>query len=193
MAKLEYPYKGTTDMELELEDRARNKAGAGRGKQGGPTAKELADYERKQNRGIYTAEMGKPPTDPEMAKKRGGMIESKRTKKFAGGGAMGSAQDMGKSLTELTGSLGTINQGLTGGGGGANPIGAGLIGGLGGTGGSPAMPDYATFGSQLRPAMDSLQLKSYKKGGAVKMSSGGAASKRGDGIAQRGKTRGKMC
>lgn len=33
-----------------------------------------------------------------------------------------------------------------------------------------------------------------KKGGKVKMSSGGVtASKRGDGIAQRGKTRGKMC
>ena len=35
---------------------------------------------------------------------------------------------------------------------------------------------------------------SFKRGGAVKMASGGmAASRRGDGIAQRGKTRGKMC
>ena len=33
-----------------------------------------------------------------------------------------------------------------------------------------------------------------KKGGKVKkMSAGGSASKRGDGVAQRGKTRGKMC
>jgi hypothetical protein len=34
-----------------------------------------------------------------------------------------------------------------------------------------------------------------KKGGTVKMASGGSvsASRRGDGIAQRGKTRGKMC
>ena len=33
-----------------------------------------------------------------------------------------------------------------------------------------------------------------KSGGAVKMASGGmTASRRGDGIAQRGKTRGKMC
>ena len=33
-----------------------------------------------------------------------------------------------------------------------------------------------------------------KKGGAVKkMASGGSASKRGDGIAQRGKTKGRMC
>jgi hypothetical protein len=51
------------------------KAGAGRGGQGGPTAKELADYERKQNRGIYTAEMGQPPMDPED-KKKGGAIRS---------------------------------------------------------------------------------------------------------------------
>jgi hypothetical protein len=35
---------------------------------------------------------------------------------------------------------------------------------------------------------------SFKSGGAIKMASGGmAASRRGDGIAQRGKTRGKMC
>ena len=35
---------------------------------------------------------------------------------------------------------------------------------------------------------------SFKRGGAVKMASGGiTASRRGDGIAQRGKTRGKMC
>ena len=38
-------------------------AGAGRGKQGGPTAKELADYERKQDAGVYTADKGKPPQD----------------------------------------------------------------------------------------------------------------------------------
>ena len=57
------------------------KAGAGRGKQGGPTAKELTDYENKQNAGIYTNEMGQPPMDPESAKKRGGLI-----KKMASGG-----------------------------------------------------------------------------------------------------------
>lgn len=59
-------------------------AGAGRGKQGGPTAKQLADYEDKQNSGIYTVS-GKgpqPPMDPEVAKKRGGMI----TKYPRGGG-----------------------------------------------------------------------------------------------------------
>ena len=88
MAETPYTYKGTTDMELELEDRMRDKAGAGRGGQGGPTAKELADYERKMNRGIYTEDMGKPPQDIDSAsapvkkkvvkKASGGMTASKR-------------------------------------------------------------------------------------------------------------------
>ena len=43
-------------------------AGAGRGMQGGPTAKELADYERKKDAGVYPAEKGKPPSPREMAK-----------------------------------------------------------------------------------------------------------------------------
>ena len=64
------------------------KAGAGRGKQGGPTAKELANYERKQNAGVYTSEMGQPPMDPEGAKKRGGVI-----KKMSHGGTASSRAD----------------------------------------------------------------------------------------------------
>jgi hypothetical protein len=84
---MDYPYKGSTDMELELEDRAREKAGAGRGVQGGPTAKELADYERKQNEGIFTAGMKVPqdidnasaPVKKKVIKKAGGgMTASKR-------------------------------------------------------------------------------------------------------------------
>ncbi len=59
-----------------------NTAGAGRGKQGGPTAKELADYERKQDAGIYTAEKGKPPQDKDGAsvskKAKGGMVSASR-------------------------------------------------------------------------------------------------------------------
>ena len=82
MAETPYTYGGTTDMELELEDRAREKAGAGRGKQGGPTAKELADYERKQNAGIYTAEMGKPPQDIDG---RSAPMKKKVVKKAGGG------------------------------------------------------------------------------------------------------------
>ena len=36
-------------------------------------------------------------------------------------------------------------------------------------------------------------VKSKAKGGMAKMASGGSASKRADGIATKGKTRGKMC
>jgi hypothetical protein len=79
MAETPYTYKGITDMELELEDRAREKAGAGRGGQGGPTAKELADYERKQNAGIFMAGM-KPPQDVD-----GGSVKKKVVKKAGGG------------------------------------------------------------------------------------------------------------
>jgi hypothetical protein len=56
---------------------AENNAGAGRGKQGGPTAKELADYEKKQDAGIFTTEKGKPPQDIDSA--------SAPVKKAAGG------------------------------------------------------------------------------------------------------------
>ncbi len=87
MAEVPYTYKGTTDMELEIEDRMRDQAGAGRGRQGGPTAKELADYDRKMNRGIFTEGM-KPPQDVDggsaapkkriVKKASGGMTASKR-------------------------------------------------------------------------------------------------------------------
>jgi len=58
-------------------------AGAGRGKQGGPTAEELKKHEDKQDAGIYTAEKGKPPTDPEGAKKKGGVIKSPKFMSFS--------------------------------------------------------------------------------------------------------------
>jgi hypothetical protein len=51
-----------------------SKAGAGRGKQGGPTAKELQKYEEKLDAGIYTKEKGKPPSPREMAS--GGKVSS---------------------------------------------------------------------------------------------------------------------
>ena len=54
---------------------ASNKAGAGRSAgRGGPTAEELADYERKKDAGVYTSEKGKPPSPREMAK--GGKVSS---------------------------------------------------------------------------------------------------------------------
>lgn len=45
-----------------------NMSGAGRGGQGGPTAKEMQKYEDKQDANIYTAEKGRPPSPREMAK-----------------------------------------------------------------------------------------------------------------------------
>lgn len=83
MPEIPYTYKGSTDEELEIEDKMRNQAGAGRGRQGGPTAKELADYERKQNVGIFTAEMGKPPQDIDSGS---APIKKKPVKKMASGG-----------------------------------------------------------------------------------------------------------
>ena len=51
-----------------------SKAGAGRGKQGGPTAKELQKYEDKQNEGIFTEGKRMPPSPREMAS--GGKVSS---------------------------------------------------------------------------------------------------------------------
>ena len=59
-------------------------AGAGRGKKGGPTAKELQKYEDKQNEGIFTAgkkvpqdiDSGSAPRKKKMAS--GGMTASRR-------------------------------------------------------------------------------------------------------------------
>jgi hypothetical protein len=57
-------------------------AGAGRGKQGGPTAEELKKHEDKQDAGIYTAEKGKPPQDKDGAsvskKAKGGMVSASK-------------------------------------------------------------------------------------------------------------------
>lgn len=50
------------------------KAGAGRGKQGGPTAKELQKYEDKKDARIFTKEKRMPPSPREMAS--GGKVSS---------------------------------------------------------------------------------------------------------------------
>ena len=50
------------------------KVGAGRGKQGGPTAKELKDYEDKKDARIFTKEKRMPPSPREMAS--GGKVAS---------------------------------------------------------------------------------------------------------------------
>jgi hypothetical protein len=51
-----------------------NTAGAGRGKQGGPTAAELQKYEDKQDAGIFTKGKRMPPSPREMAS--GGKVSS---------------------------------------------------------------------------------------------------------------------
>lgn len=56
------------------------KAGAGRGKQGGPTAKELKKYEEKQDAGIFTEGKQMPPSPREMAK--GGKVKKMSTGGF---------------------------------------------------------------------------------------------------------------
>ena len=71
----------------KAENTGAGRMGAGRGKQGGPTDNQLSDYERKQNAGIYTAEMGKPPQDID-----GRSASPKKTVKKAGGGMTASSR-----------------------------------------------------------------------------------------------------
>jgi hypothetical protein len=47
-------------------------------------------------------------------------------------------------------------------------------------------------GSKKDMAMDRMQMMGMKKGGMTKMAGGGSASKRADGVASRGKTKGAM-
>ena len=47
-------------------------------------------------------------------------------------------------------------------------------------------------GSKKDMAMDRMQMMGMKKGGMTKMAGGGSASKRADGIASRGKTKGTI-
>ena len=53
-------------------------AGAGRGGQGGPTAKQLSDYELDDT--VYREGKGPPPKNPDTVKKyaKGGMVSSSR-------------------------------------------------------------------------------------------------------------------
>jgi hypothetical protein len=62
------------------------------------------------------------------------------------------------------------------------------------TNGKFEMPITKFFKGIRERGDEDLATRGLKRGGTVKMASGGmAASRRGDGIAQRGKTRGKMC
>ena len=55
------------------------------------------------------------------------------------------------------------------------------------------MPITSFFEGIRERGKKDLEERELKHGGKVKMASGGSASKRADGIAQKGKTRGKMC
>lgn len=96
-------------------------------------------------------------------------------KKYASGGAIGGLDNINQSATELSESLDQISSGLYG-----DNNKSGLFGG-----GSAAQSDSTAFGS--------LKHLGLKKGGAVKKMANGGYVKAADGIAQRGKTRGKMC
>lgn len=59
---------------------------------------------------------------------------------------------------------------------------------------NPSAPGYEAAADTVRKNLGGKDFSVLKRGGAVKkMASGGSASRRADGIAQRGKTRGKMC
>ena len=59
---------------------------------------------------------------------------------------------------------------------------------------NPGAPGYDAAASSLRKNIGGDDFTIMKKGGMTKMASGGmTASRRGDGIASRGKTRGKIC
>jgi hypothetical protein len=54
--------------------------------------------------------------------------------------------------------------------------------------------DYMQSREQYKTAQDESEPSTFRKGGVVKKyASGGSVSSRADGIAQRGKTRGRMC
>ena len=55
------------------------------------------------------------------------------------------------------------------------------------------MPITSFFEGIRERGKKDLEERELKHGGKVKMASGGSASKRADGIAQKGKTRGKIC
>jgi hypothetical protein len=150
-------------------------AGAGRGRQGGPTADELASYgkEKTQKR---QAEYEKAQTiaatpaaraEREKQIKKQGLEEVHPESSLSPGVGLKSLAGLAKNLANR---------------------------------GPKALKEYVQplLGNSSRPALEApRKLIGMKKGGAVKkMASGGSvssASKRADGIAQRGKTRGKMC
>jgi len=118
-----------------------------------------------------------------------------KRRKFAGGGAMGAADSMGQSLNELRNSLDGIKGNLDGGSLGGNTPPS--LGGLGsifdklGKGQDDFLQSQVMGQKDLGSMMGKLGVgqdaTAYKKGGKVS-----SASKRGDGIATKGKTKGRF-
>jgi len=95
------------------------------------------------------------------------------------GGATGGLNTVMEGAGQLKSSLGQIGQGLNGGGGGDMPQYMDQMSKLGLSG---------QGGGQQPDAAQAMQGLGFKKGGSVS-----SASRRGDGIATKGKTRGRMC
>jgi hypothetical protein len=161
-------------------------AGAGRGKQGGPTAKQLADYERKQNAGIFTEGMPVPQDID------GASVST--PKKMAGGGDIAKQQEAdGRAMVDRI-----MRQYQK-----ENPANAAQVRRL--TPPAPVAPRLSIpkdgvvspqEGARLMQELDAQKQKEFDdftappvtkaKGGTV------SASSRGDGIAKRGKTKGRF-
>jgi len=160
---------------------APSKGGSGRGGQGGATADELESY-GKQRAAQKQAEY-------ETAKARAASPEGRAERE---------AQVKGQALEQVR-----PEENLIGGAGGALKGIAALAKSLANRKGAAGLAEYSTplleGGRKMLPAPQ--RLLGMKKGGSVKASkmgsvktakpSASSASRRGDGIAQKGKTRGK--
>ena len=118
---------------------------------------------------------------------------SRKPRKFSlggsTGGAMGGLDTINQGAGQLQSSLQQIGEGLNGNGGSQSPFEKVL---------PPNIPDlFSKLGQGFGPnannfsqpnAAESMQNLGLKKGGKVS-----SASKRGDGIATKGKTRGRIC
>ena len=139
-------------------------------------------------------------TGPEKKKAR----PKPRYSGVVGADEMGSQDFSSKDKPKTTGDSGLSKATLAAGLGLAGAAGAGLLAGRrrmqSGTRGERIEPTMGATRSPVRgmtaeeAAFENEGGRAFKKGGkAKKMASGGSASSRGDGIAQRGKTKGRMC
>jgi len=150
-------------------------AGAGRGRQGGPTASELESYgkEKMQKRQAEYEKAQTIAATPAARAKREEQIKKQALEEVHPESYLSPGVGL-KSIANLA--KGLANRG------------------------PKALREYVQplLEGSKRPALEApRKMIGMKKGGSIKkMASGGSvssASKRADGIAQRGKTRGKMC